>query len=67
MVNQRILKSRQGGLMSLMQYQMAPLTLALVPSDDELYDRAVKERSYALQGLNWKEAVQLHMNNQVAF
>jgi replicative DNA helicase len=63
----QIIKSKNGGSGTIVKYHFAPLTLAMIPSDDPLYDRAIQERAYAAQGLSWKEAVQLHMNNQVAF
>jgi len=62
-VMQRLLKSRNGGVGTLLKYQFAPLTLAMVSHDDPLYDRAVRERSYAMAGDSWKVAVQRHLTN----
>jgi len=56
-INMKILKSRDGGVGQLVQYQFAPLTLAIVPKDDVLYERALRERQYWLAGDDWKKAV----------
>ena len=56
-INMKILKSRDGGVGQLIQYQFAPLTLAIVPRDDVLYERALRERQYWLAGDDWKKAV----------
>lgn len=56
-INMKILKSRDGGVGSLVQYQFAPLTLAIVPKDDPLYERALRERQYWLAGDDWQKAV----------
>jgi hypothetical protein len=53
----KILKSRDGGVGQLVQYQFAPLTLAIVPKDDALYERALRERQYWLAGDDWNKAV----------
>ena len=62
-VMQEILKSRNGGVGQETRYQFCPLTLAMIPYKDELYDRAIRERSYALAGDTWKEAVERHRTN----
>jgi hypothetical protein len=62
---QRIKKSRQGGVGALAKYQFAPLTLAMVPTDDPLYERALMERQYALAGDDWKTAVQRHLTGNL--
>src|SRR5690606_13395167 len=59
-VHQKILKSRNGGVGTFIPYQFAPLTLAMVPLDDPLYERALQERMYASAGDNWKQAVTRH-------
>jgi len=56
-IKMKILKSRDGGVGQLVQYQFAPLTLAIVPKDDNLYERALRERQYWLAGDDWKRAV----------
>ena len=61
-VFQRIRKSRQGGVGASARYQFAPLTLAMCPIDDVLYERALDERQYAMAGDSWKEAVLRHKN-----
>jgi hypothetical protein len=59
-IHMKILKSRDGGVGQLIQYQFAPLTLAIVPKDDVLYERALKERQFWLAGDDWKKAVYRH-------
>jgi replicative DNA helicase len=60
-VNMQILKSRDGGVGSLIQLQFAPLTLAMVPKEDTAYyEKAVRERQYWLAGFDWKRAVYAH-------
>ena len=59
-INMQILKSRDGGVGTLIQYQFAPLTLAIVPKDDDLYERALREKQYWLAGVDWKKAVYMH-------
>jgi 5S rRNA maturation endonuclease (ribonuclease M5)/archaellum biogenesis ATPase FlaH len=60
-INMQILKSRDGGVGTLVQYQFAPLTLAIVPKDDpEYFERAMRERQYWLAGVDWKRAVYMH-------
>jgi hypothetical protein len=56
----KILKSRYGGVGQLIQYQFAPCTLAMVPKDDDLYERALQERQYWLAGDDWQKAVYRH-------
>lgn len=56
----KILKSRDGGVGKQMRLQMAPLTLAIVPINDDLYERALAERQYKLAGDDWKQAVYRH-------
>ncbi len=62
---QRLKKSRQGGVGALAKYQFAPLTLAMVPTDDVLYERALAERQYALGGDDWKKAAQRHLTGNM--
>jgi uncharacterized protein YlzI (FlbEa/FlbD family) len=62
---QRIKKSRQGGVNALAKYQFCPLTLAMVPVDDILYERALAERQYALAGDDWKKAVERHLTGNM--
>lgn len=57
-VHMRILKSRDGGVNATVTLHFAPLTLALVPPSDPLFERALKEKQYAWAGDTWKQAVQ---------
>ena len=59
-IHMKVLKSRDGGVNKLVRFQFAPLTLAIVPLTDALYERALKERSYAMAGDTWKQAVYRH-------
>jgi replicative DNA helicase len=54
-------KSRDGGTNTLAVFQHAPLTLAIVPKDDALYERALRERQYWIAGYNWKDAVNAYI------
>lgn len=60
-INMQILKSRDGGVGTMIQYQFAPLTLAIVPKDDpDYFERALRERQYWLAGVDWEKAVYMH-------
>lgn len=65
-VYQKIKKSRNGGVNTLAKYQFAPLTLAMVPIDDPLYERAIIERQYAYAGDNWQQAVERHKTGELS-
>lgn len=65
-VLQEILKSRNGGVGQETRYQFCPLTLAMVPYQDELYDWAIKERRHALSGMTWKESVNVRLTGDVS-
>jgi archaellum biogenesis ATPase FlaH len=60
-------KARDSGVNTMCVLQSAPLTLAIVPKGDPLYDRALKERQYWINGMDWKDAVAMHIqdNGQV--
>ena len=62
----RIIKSRNGGVGQLIKYQFAPLTLAMIPFSDPLYERALQERLYASAGDDWKAAVVRHKTGNMA-
>lgn len=58
----RMPKARDSGVGTLVQFQFAPLTLAIVPKDDaEFYPRAVRERQYWIAGYDWKQAVNAYL------
>ena len=63
----QVIKSKNGGSGTIVKYHFTPFTLAMVPSDDPLYDRALRERSYASQGLSYAEAIALHKGEKVDF
>lgn len=65
-VMQEILKSRNGGVGQETRYQFCPLTLAMVPYQDDLYDWAIKERRHALAGMTWKESVNVRLTGDVS-
>jgi archaellum biogenesis ATPase FlaH len=56
-LHMKILKSRDGGVNTKIIMQLAPLTLAIVPRSDALYERALRERQYAIAGDDWQRAV----------
>jgi replicative DNA helicase len=56
-------KARDSGVNTMCVLQSAPLTLAIVPKGDPLYDRALKERQYWINGMDWKDAVLMHMKD----
>ena len=58
----QIIKSKNGGSGAIARYHFAPLTLAMVPYDDPLYDLAIKERSYAVAGDTWLEATKRRLS-----
>lgn len=56
-------KARDSGVNTMCVLQSAPLTLAIVPKGDPLYERALRERQYWIQGMDWKDAVMMHMKS----
>lgn len=58
----KMAKSRDGGVNTMCQLQSAPLTLAIVPKDDPLYERAIMERQLWIAGMDWKDAVSMYIN-----
>ena len=65
-VYHQIIKSKNGGTGAISKYHFSPLTLALVPYDDPLFDAAIRERSYALAGFTWKEATQKRIDGDLS-
>lgn len=59
-IHQRILKSRNGTIGQAIDYCMSPLTLAMVPVQDPLYNRALREFTYRDAGDTWRQAVERH-------
>lgn len=60
-VIQRLVKNRNGPAGTLIKYQWAPLTMAMVPLTDVQYlQRAINERQYAAAGDTWQEAIKRH-------
>lgn len=60
-VKLRIGKSRHGGRGQLLEYQFAPISLAMVPSFDENAARARRELDWKLKYRdNWKQALYRH-------
>lgn len=60
-VIQRLVKNRNGPAGTLIKYQWAPLTMAMVPITDIQYlQRAINERSYAAAGDTWQECLARH-------
>lgn len=60
-----ILKSRDGPVGAIAEFQMTPLTLALVPRDDPMYDRAIREVAYAGAGDSFLQATNRHKTGSV--
>ena len=63
-VNFKLLKSRHGGTGTKIQLQFAPLSLAMVPYEDERVGRAQEEREMALRGDTFDQAIQRHLTGE---
>lgn len=61
-----VLKSRDGGVNTKVKLQLAPLTLAIVPITDPLYERALKEKQYAWAGDTFEQAVHRHITGETS-
>lgn len=57
----KMAKTRDGGVNTMCVLQSAPLTLAIVPRGDPLYDRAVRERQYWIAGMSYKDAIRAYI------
>ena len=60
-INMQILKSRDGGVGTRIGFQFAPLSLAIIPRDDDLYERALREKQYWMAGDDYKTAIYRHL------
>lgn len=60
-VYQEVLKARDSGVGTFVKYHFAPLTLAMVPAEDPLSDRAIFERTLQAHGFTWREAVDRYL------
>jgi 5S rRNA maturation endonuclease (ribonuclease M5) len=66
-IHQKLVKCRNGGVGTMIRYQYAPLTLAMVPVEDsEYYKRALNEKAWNEANDTWKEAVQRHKTNDMS-
>lgn len=65
-VLQEVVKTRQGGYGTLINYIYCPLTFAMIPSSDILYAQAIAERQYAMAGDSFEEAVQRHITGNMS-
>lgn len=56
-----IQKARDSGVGTLVKFHFAPLTLAIVSSEDPMADRAIGERLLQAQNHSWREAVDRYL------
>lgn len=64
-VYSQIIKSKNGGSGTIARYHFTPLTLALVPYDDPLYDMAIKERAWAGAGDTIEDVIQRRLTGSL--
>ena len=61
----QIIKSKNGGSGTIARYHFTPLTLAMVPYDDPLYDMALKERQWAVAGDSLADVIERRLTGNV--
>lgn len=61
----QIIKSKNGGSGAIARYHFTPLTLAMVPYDDPLYDLAVKERQWAVAGDSLADVIERRLTGNI--
>ena len=60
----KVQKSRGGGVGSQFKMQVAPLTLAIVPQEDKLYERALWERGQWAINSTYEDVLDMYRNKQ---
>jgi 5S rRNA maturation endonuclease (ribonuclease M5) len=65
-IDLHVLKSRDGGIGHVAKMQFCPLTLAMVPMNDPLFPRALKEKEYSIAGDSYEQVVYRHRTGDQA-